>query len=56
MSAPAVPLAKLLAEVDALSTAFLGKDAEGQSWADTLNAIERMAKLAKQIRKAGGEA
>lgn len=41
----------LLAEVEALGDLFLKKDAEGEPWGKTCDRIERMARLARKIRR-----
>lgn len=42
----------LIDEVEALCRIFIGKDAPGEQWRDTLFRIERMAKSAKRARTA----
>jgi hypothetical protein len=43
---------KLLAEVEALTSKYVGKDAESEMWGETCDRLERLDKLAKKIRKA----
>lgn len=45
-------LEKLLVEVETLGSLFVPKGAEGETWGETCERIERMWKLAKKIRKA----
>ena len=42
----------LLNEVEALCQIYVGKNAPGEQWRDTLERIDRMAKTAKRARAA----
>ncbi len=43
---------KLLAEVEALTLRYVGKDAESEPWIETCHRFDRLDKIAKKIRKA----
>ena len=47
-----IALRALVDEAEALCGLFIGKDAEGESWGDTLTRLDRIDKLVKTIRKA----
>ena len=47
---------KLLTEVEALTAVHVGKNAESEPWSETASRLERLAKLAKKIRKAQAKA
>lgn len=42
----------LLAEVEALCKAYVGKNAESEMWGETCKRFARLDKLAKKVRKA----
>lgn len=42
----------LASEVEALTRLYIGKDAEGEAWGDTLRRLDSLAQIVRRVRRA----